>query len=159
MTIWLDSAYFVSSDATRGCLRNPTLHPPHSGASAPSPLGQLPNLTSEPKKHLTKSNPPSPDTRNLPPTTFYHSVNWSCARNGVRTMSDLSGSRSPIPPPPPPPTKYSHRAANAFARFAQPFFSGSRPPSPQSSRVDGPRPIRSKSLYVLHIPSHRFTST
>ncbi|KAF3387286.1 hypothetical protein F1880_000569 [Penicillium rolfsii] len=61
-------------------------------------------------------------------------------------MSDLSGSRSPIPPPPPPPTKYSHRAANAFARFAQPFFSGSRPPSPHSSRVDGPRPTRSKSL-------------
>ncbi|KAJ5174916.1 uncharacterized protein N7482_000793 [Penicillium canariense] len=61
-------------------------------------------------------------------------------------MSDLSGSRSPIPPPPPPPTKYSHRAANALARFAQPFFSGSRPPSPHNSRVDGPRPIRSKSL-------------
>ncbi|KAJ5574335.1 uncharacterized protein N7459_008762 [Penicillium hispanicum] len=57
-----------------------------------------------------------------------------------------SGSRSPIPPPPPPPTKYSHRAANALARFAQPFFSGSRPPSPQSHRVDGARPIRSKSL-------------
>ncbi|OQE30272.1 hypothetical protein PENFLA_c003G08471 [Penicillium flavigenum] len=62
-------------------------------------------------------------------------------------MSDLSGSRSPIPPPPPPPPqKYSNRAANALARFAQPFFSGSRPPSPQSSRVDGPRSIRSKSL-------------
>ncbi|KAJ6131445.1 hypothetical protein N7523_001905 [Penicillium sp. IBT 18751x] len=56
-----------------------------------------------------------------------------------------TGSRSPVPPPPPPPTqKYSHRAANALARFA-PFF-GSRPPSPQSSRVDGPRSIRSKSL-------------
>ncbi|KAJ5709290.1 hypothetical protein N7493_010624 [Penicillium malachiteum] len=59
-------------------------------------------------------------------------------------MSDLSGSRSPVPPPPPPPQRYS-RAANALARFA-PFFSGSRPPSPQSNRVDGPRPIRSKSL-------------
>ncbi|KAJ5751870.1 hypothetical protein N7520_008787 [Penicillium odoratum] len=57
-------------------------------------------------------------------------------------MSDLSGSRYP-PPPPPPPQRYS-RAANALARFA-PFF-GSRPPSPQNSRVDGPRPIRSKSL-------------
>ncbi|CAG7945461.1 unnamed protein product [Penicillium salamii] len=62
-------------------------------------------------------------------------------------MSDLSGSRSPLPPPPPPPPqKYSNRAANALARFAQPFFSGSRPPSPQSSRADGTRPIRSKSL-------------
>ncbi|KAJ5131005.1 uncharacterized protein N7515_007044 [Penicillium bovifimosum] len=62
-------------------------------------------------------------------------------------MSDLSGSRSPVPPPPPPPPqKYSNRAANALARFAQPFFSGSRPPSPQSSRADGPRSIRSKSL-------------
>ncbi|KAJ5156199.1 hypothetical protein N7492_009002 [Penicillium capsulatum] len=56
-------------------------------------------------------------------------------------MSD-TGSRSPLPPP----TKYSHRAANALARFAQPFFSGSRPPSPQNLRVDGPRPIKSKSL-------------
>ncbi|CAI7675293.1 unnamed protein product [Penicillium pancosmium] len=61
-------------------------------------------------------------------------------------MSDLSGSRSPAPPPPPPPTQKYSRAANALARFAQPFFSGSRPPSPQNSRVDGPRPIRSKSL-------------
>ncbi|KAF4760526.1 hypothetical protein HAV15_006343 [Penicillium sp. str.  len=62
-------------------------------------------------------------------------------------MSDLSGSRSPVPPPPPPPPqKYSNRAANALARFAQPFFLGSRPPSPQSSRADGPRSIRSKSL-------------
>ncbi|KAJ5095783.1 hypothetical protein NUU61_005139 [Penicillium alfredii] len=61
-------------------------------------------------------------------------------------MSDLSGSRFPVPPPPPPPQKYSNRAANALARFAQPFFSGSRPPSPQSSRLDGPRSIRSKSL-------------
>ncbi|KAJ5234890.1 uncharacterized protein N7469_004058 [Penicillium citrinum] len=61
-------------------------------------------------------------------------------------MSDLSGSRSPAPPPPPPPTQKYSRAANALARFAQPFFSGSRPPSPQNSRVDGPRPIRSRSL-------------
>ncbi|KAJ6079406.1 hypothetical protein N7467_009159 [Penicillium canescens] len=60
-------------------------------------------------------------------------------------MSDLSGSRFPVPPPPPPPPqKYSNRAASALARFA-PFF-GSRPPSPQSSRADGPRSIRSKSL-------------
>ncbi|KAK9852511.1 uncharacterized protein MYU51_008351 [Penicillium brevicompactum] len=61
-------------------------------------------------------------------------------------MSNLSGSRSSVPPPPPPPPKYSNRAANALARFAQPFFSGSRPPSPQSSRADGTRSIRSKSL-------------
>ncbi|PYI26938.1 hypothetical protein BP00DRAFT_354760 [Aspergillus indologenus CBS 114.80] len=64
---------------------------------------------------------------------------------------------SPAPPPPPPPApvqqshKYSNRAASALARFAQPFFSGSRPPSPhtQSGRADlsaGPRSTRSKSL-------------
>ncbi|CAL5870187.1 uncharacterized protein PFLUO_LOCUS4422 [Penicillium psychrofluorescens] len=58
-------------------------------------------------------------------------------------MSDPA--RSPAPPPPPPPPKYSHRAANALARFAQPFFSGSRPPSPQNG-PEGPRSIRSKSL-------------
>lgn len=71
-------------------------------------------------------------------------------------MSDLSGSRSPVPPPPPPPTTYSNRAANALARIAQPFFSGSRPPSPQNSRGNGVRPVRSKSLYVLQIltPPH-----
>ena len=74
---------------------------------------------------------------------------WTCDR-GFKTMSDLSGSRSPIPPPP---QKYS-RAANALARFA-PFFSGSRPPSPQNNRLDGPRPIRSKSLYVASSPLHR----
>lgn len=67
-------------------------------------------------------------------------------------------SSSPTPPPPPPPApvqqghKYSNRAASALARFAQPFFSGSRPPSPQTpgGRADlaaGPRLARSKSLY------------
>ncbi|KNG89818.1 WD repeat protein [Aspergillus nomiae NRRL 13137] len=76
-------------------------------------------------------------------------------------MSDSSrlptrGSSSPAPPPPPPPapvqqSKYSNRAASALARFAQPFFSGSRPPSPQASgvRADlsaGPCSNRSKSL-------------
>ncbi|RDH23823.1 WD repeat protein [Aspergillus niger ATCC 13496] len=77
-------------------------------------------------------------------------------------MSDFSrlparGSSSPAPPPPPPPApvqqshKYSNRAASALARFAQPFFSGSRPPSPHTagSRADlsaGPRSTRSKSL-------------
>ncbi|OGM42177.1 WD repeat protein [Aspergillus bombycis] len=76
-------------------------------------------------------------------------------------MSDSSrlptrGSSSPAPPPPPPPapvqqSKYSNRAASALARFAQPFFSGSRPPSPQASgvRADlsaGPCSNRPKSL-------------
>ncbi|KAA8647298.1 hypothetical protein EYZ11_007910 [Aspergillus tanneri] len=67
------------------------------------------------------------------------------------------GSSSPAPPPPPPPVpvqqshKYSNRAASALARFAQPFFSGSRPPSPLTpgGRADlsaGPRPAKSKSL-------------
>lgn len=72
--------------------------------------------------------------------------------------------QSPAPPPPPPPApvhqgqKYSHRAASALARFAQPFFSGSRPPSPLTStgRADlsaGPRSTRSKSLYGFPFPS------
>ncbi|PYI08119.1 hypothetical protein BO78DRAFT_365631 [Aspergillus sclerotiicarbonarius CBS 121057] len=78
-------------------------------------------------------------------------------------MSDFSrlpargSSSSPTPPPPPPPApvqqshKYSNRAASALARFAQPFFSGSRPPSPHTagSRADlsaSPRSTRSKSL-------------
>ncbi|KAL2801366.1 hypothetical protein BJX66DRAFT_321165 [Aspergillus keveii] len=63
-------------------------------------------------------------------------------------MSDLprlptrGGSSSPAPPPPPPPApvqqaqnKYSHRAASALARFAQPFLTGSRPPSPHAPEV------------------------
>ncbi|KAL2840452.1 hypothetical protein BJX68DRAFT_246601 [Aspergillus pseudodeflectus] len=63
-------------------------------------------------------------------------------------MSDLprlptrGGSSSPAPPPPPPPapvqqtqSKYSHRAASALARFAQPFLTGSRPPSPHAPEV------------------------
>ncbi|KAL3436438.1 hypothetical protein BDV09DRAFT_184155 [Aspergillus tetrazonus] len=70
-------------------------------------------------------------------------------------MTDLPrlptrGSTSPTPPPPPPPpvqqsqaNKYSHRAASALARFAQPFFSGSRPPSPHGP---GPRPDASAAL-------------
>ncbi|KAE8350374.1 hypothetical protein BDV28DRAFT_139228 [Aspergillus coremiiformis] len=76
-------------------------------------------------------------------------------------MSDSSrlptrGSSSSAPPPPPPPapvqqSKYSNRAASALARFAQPFFSGSRPPSPHASggRADltaSPRSNTSKSL-------------
>ncbi|KAL4875921.1 hypothetical protein BJY04DRAFT_149734 [Aspergillus karnatakaensis] len=78
-------------------------------------------------------------------------------------MSDLPrlptrGSSSPAPPPPPPPApvqqshnKYSHRAASALARFAQPFFSGSRPPSPHGPGVRtepaaAVRSTRSRSL-------------
>ncbi|EAU29777.1 conserved hypothetical protein [Aspergillus terreus NIH2624] len=67
-----------------------------------------------------------------------------------------SNSSSPAPPPPPPApvqqAKYSNRAASALARFAQPFFSGSRPPSPQTSggaRADspaGPRPGESQTV-------------
>ncbi|KAL4890791.1 hypothetical protein BDV59DRAFT_77695 [Aspergillus ambiguus] len=75
-----------------------------------------------------------------------------------RSAGSSSNSSSPAPPPPPPApvqqqAKYSNRAASALARFAQPFFSGSRPPSPQTSggaRADspaGPRyNTRSKSL-------------
>ncbi|KAL4921059.1 hypothetical protein BDW62DRAFT_208757 [Aspergillus aurantiobrunneus] len=74
-------------------------------------------------------------------------------------MSDLPrlptrGSTSTAPPPPPPPApvqqsqnKYSHRAASALARFAQPFLSGSRPPSPHGPevRTDSPAAVRSTS--------------
>jgi hypothetical protein len=77
----------------------------------------------------------------------------------VSSSSSSSSSSSPAPPPPPPPAsllqqsqKYSNRAANALARFAQPFFSASRPPSPQLPADPlppaSPRPSRSKSLYV-----------
>ncbi|KAE8145582.1 hypothetical protein BDV25DRAFT_164329 [Aspergillus avenaceus] len=72
------------------------------------------------------------------------------------TRLPTRGSSSPAPPPPPPPapvqqSKYSNRAASALARFAQPFFSGSRPPSPQAPglRADlsaSSRPNKSKSL-------------
>ncbi|KAL2868019.1 WD repeat protein [Aspergillus lucknowensis] len=78
-------------------------------------------------------------------------------------MSDLPrlpnrGSSSPAPPPPPPApvqqqtqTKYSHRAASALARFAQPFLTGSRPPSPHGPGVHtdlsaAVRSTRSRSL-------------
>ncbi|KAL2819371.1 hypothetical protein BDW59DRAFT_151531 [Aspergillus cavernicola] len=69
------------------------------------------------------------------------------------------GSSSPAPPPPPPPApvhqshnnKYSNRAASALARFAQPFFSGSRPPSPHASgvRTDSSAAIRSSKSRSL----------
>ncbi|EAS33543.3 WD repeat protein [Coccidioides immitis RS] len=39
----------------------------------------------------------------------------------------------PAPPPLPPQQRYAIRATSAFARFAHPFFYGSRPPSPQQN--------------------------
>ncbi|KAI9828530.1 MAG: hypothetical protein M1819_006586 [Sarea resinae] len=48
----------------------------------------------------------------------------------------LALSEPPPPPPPLPPQKYTHRATNALARFAQPFIYGSRPASVQTSRSD-----------------------
>lgn len=85
------------------------------------------------------------------------------------SYSNSTNNTSPVPPPPPPPPlqqqssqKYSHRAANALARFAQPFLTASRPPSPQTSspasRTDlssGSHRARSKSLYYL-LPVHCF---
>ncbi|KAJ6171885.1 hypothetical protein N7470_000952 [Penicillium chermesinum] len=59
-------------------------------------------------------------------------------------MSDLSGSRSSVPPP-----RRHHRSTRTGLPMPSPglhSFLGSRPPSPQSNRVDGPRPVRSKSL-------------
>ncbi|KAL3468417.1 hypothetical protein BJX64DRAFT_245872 [Aspergillus heterothallicus] len=73
-------------------------------------------------------------------------------------LSTRGGSFSPAPPPPPPPdpvqqtqNKYSHRAASALVRFAQPFLTGSRPPSPHAPDVRADvsaavRSPRSKSL-------------
>ncbi|KKK21045.1 hypothetical protein AOCH_007596 [Aspergillus ochraceoroseus] len=92
-------------------------------------------------------------------------------------MSDLSrlptrGSSSPAPPPPPPPApvqqghnKYSNRAASALARFAQPFLSGSRPPSPHTSgvRTDlsaaAVRSTRSRPEYNLRNAIISYSST
>ncbi|KAL2803203.1 WD repeat protein [Aspergillus granulosus] len=60
----------------------------------------------------------------------------------VPRLPTRGGSASPAPPPPPPPApvqqsqnKYSNRAASALARFAQPFLTGSRPPSPHAPEV------------------------
>ncbi|KAL4980318.1 hypothetical protein BDW66DRAFT_156547 [Aspergillus desertorum] len=83
-------------------------------------------------------------------------------------MTDLPrlptrGSTSPTPPPPPPPapvqqqTKYSHRAASALARFAQPFFSGSRPPSPHGPgpRTDASAAVRSTRPGASQTVTHK----
>lgn len=73
---------------------------------------------------------------------------------------DRAPTSSAITPPPPPPLPLSlpqshkgNRATSALARLAQPFFSGSRPPSPLDGNgrlsddvVHGSRRGRSKSL-------------
>ena len=66
----------------------------------------------------------------------------------------------PPAPPPPPPPRYATRAANALARFAQPFFQGSRPPSPDGDpyrrtgsagfRLPAPQSAASPSSSVVH---------
>ena len=46
----------------------------------------------------------------------------------------------PPPPPPLPPQRYGNRAANAIARFAQPFIYSSRPPSADGNRHHESKP-------------------
>ena len=50
----------------------------------------------------------------------------------------------PPPPPPLPPQRYGNRAANAIARFAQPFIYSSRPPSAEGNRHHESKPSRLK---------------
>ncbi|KAL8795837.1 MAG: hypothetical protein Q9195_001717 [Heterodermia aff. obscurata] len=50
----------------------------------------------------------------------------------------------PPPPPPLPPQRYGNRAANAIARFAQPFIYSSRPPSAEGNRNHESKPSRLK---------------
>ena len=50
----------------------------------------------------------------------------------------------PPPPPPLPPQRYGNRAANAIARFAQPFIYSSRPPSAEGNRQHESKPSRLK---------------
>ena len=50
----------------------------------------------------------------------------------------------PPPPPPLPPQRYGNRAANAIARFAQPFIHSSRPPSADGNRHHESKPPRLK---------------
>ncbi|KAL8735326.1 MAG: hypothetical protein Q9166_000871 [cf. Caloplaca sp. 2 TL-2023] len=54
---------------------------------------------------------------------------------------DETNPPSPPPAPPLPPQRYGNRAANAIARFAQPFIYASRPPS-----AHGDRPPSSREL-------------
>jgi hypothetical protein len=70
--------------------------------------------------------------------------------------SSLSAGAPPPPPPLPPalpPSQKVNRATSALARLAQPFFAGSRPPSPPDGNgplsdevLQGARRARSKSL-------------
>lgn len=57
---------------------------------------------------------------------------------GTGAGAGLGGTGSPLPPPAPPlpPQRYANRATSALARFAQPLFGGSRPPSAQANRED-----------------------
>ncbi|KAL1858695.1 SEA (Seh1-associated) complex subunit [Paecilomyces lecythidis] len=71
----------------------------------------------------------------------------------LHTRSSSAAPPPPPPPPAPPPQqgqRYTNRATSALARFAQPFLSGSRPPSPYNTSRDEPspstRPARAKSL-------------
>lgn len=68
-------------------------------------------------------------------------------------MSRLATDEAVQPPPaapPLPPPRYATRAANALARFAQPFFQGSRPASPDEETprkppTPGLRPLNARS--------------
>ena len=68
-------------------------------------------------------------------------------------MSSLDVDEAVQPPPAPPPLprpRYATRAANALARFAQPFFQGSRLPIPDGEtsrlpRTPRPRPLTARS--------------
>ena len=70
-----------------------------------------------------------------------------------RPMSRRATNEAVQPPPaapPLPPSRYASRAANVLARFAQPFFQGSRPSSPdgdtrRQSRALGVRPLSAES--------------
>ncbi|KAL8946914.1 MAG: hypothetical protein Q9222_006749 [Ikaeria aurantiellina] len=76
--------------------------------------------------------------------------------------SDENKPPSPPPAPPLPPPHYGNRAANALARFAQPFIYASRPPSahgdrPPSSKALPARPVtqRSSSPTLSRNTSHK----
>ncbi|KAL8686943.1 MAG: hypothetical protein Q9218_006747 [Villophora microphyllina] len=68
------------------------------------------------------------------------------------TSYDDRNPPSPPPAPPLPPQRYGNRAANALARFAQPFIYASRPPS-----AHGDRPPDTKGLGP-HSNIHRSSS-
>ncbi|KAL8831897.1 MAG: hypothetical protein Q9191_000610 [Dirinaria sp. TL-2023a] len=70
--------------------------------------------------------------------------------HGVLDPAAPANSALPPPAPPLPPQHYGHRAANALARFAQPFIHGSRPPSASGDRPSG---FTSHSPSSLIVPS------